>query len=639
MYLKIIYTLCLTNLFILKYVCYKEGERMLNDRQKEIILALEHSPTPLTALSLADRFHVSLRTMRNDINEIAAFVEAHQASLVRKPHVGMYIESSYSLSIYFDNQYQNDNFGNLESKDRMFLLLMQFVMHDNPITIQKLQDTFVVSRSTIQQCIKRFNRDFASYGIALHGMKKKGICLLGDLSALIRYVCAFMDQKNDRQIVEMLFDSKNELVTKNWKNKIESCIQFLTDHLFLFVTNYHRLIVLLIIIVRANTNTKHQTVMIKNKIASFVDFLSYQFSICLDESSFRALTQVLQLCTDYDDRDANIDENRLIDLSSQLIETVKQEGYVINDESTLQIDLIKHLKSSFNSIQMGYQQSNPLLEQIQQLYKEEFALMKRCVQGMDSLFQSYMNDDEIGYLTLYFKRSFEKAQSIMDTRVMVVCNSGRSASKLLFTRLLNNIPNIHIVAMSSLFELQSNDHALDQIDLVVSTIPLPGVSKPYIVVSPFLQNHEIDQVKEMIWLHATTQYGVSQNREINDMILKRDHLMYESFLTEQALLQSSIGEQYADVCVDLFELLKKLYPMGIQTAKYNNVAGIFVHVLMSISRWKNHDFILANDYEDLIMQHQRQYEAILEFFEQAGKKINVKIPSIEAVAILRYYIF
>jgi transcriptional antiterminator len=623
-------------------MCYNQD--MLNERQKNIILILENSPVPLTAQKLADDLHVSLRTIRNDIVEVSKFVEEHHGSFIRKPHIGMTIESPYSLSLYFDNQYKNQNFFKLNEQERSFFLLMQFLMKDNPLTVQNLQQTFQVSRSTIQASIKKFNHDLSSYSIALKGYKKKGYYLKGKLSDVIRLICTFADIRTDRVLSDILFDKDNALVFDDWKEKIETFVQYLTDNLFLFVSNYHRLTVLLLITIRwaqKRPSTTKKLTLVNRKVQKCIDWLEFSFHIHIDEECLKSIVQILHLCTDYSDTEGNVDDTYLDQIVQKLISMVKEKR-VINDEDTLHIDLIKHLKASLDGQALGYTNKNPLLKTIKELYNEDFILISDCVNRLDRSFRSKMNEDEIGYLTLYFKRSFEKAQSIQETRVMVVCNSGRSASKLLSTRLLNNLPNLHIVAMSSLFDLQSNSKNLENIDLIVSTIPLPGVTKPYIVVSPFLQKNEIDKVKEMIWLNSTKHYNTSSTNdteEINDTILHQNQLMFESFLAEKAMQQSVIGEQYADIVVDLFDLIRHLYPMGINLSKYNNVAGIFVHVLMSISRWKKKDFIYATDYEDLLTENAKQNESILHFLDVVGGKLGVYIPPVEAVAILRYYVF
>lgn len=91
--------------------------------------------------------------------------------------------------------------------------------------------------------------------------------------------------------------------------------------------------------------------------------------------------------------------------------------------------------------------------------------------------------------------------------------------------------------------------------------------------------------------------------------------------------------------VEVFELLQKIYPNGIYRENYNNVAGIFAHVLMSVSRWKKQEFIRASDFEDMVYQNQQVYQCILAFLQKMSEKLEVLIPDIEAIAILRYYVF
>lgn len=612
---------------------------MLNDRQKNIILELENTLSPVTAKELAKKYSVSLRTIRNDIALITEFTQLHQAKIVKVPHVGMRIESPFSLSLYFDNQYINENFYYLDTQNRYILILMNFIMRENPITIQELEQAFKVSRSTIQSVLKDLSSYLNTWNIHLEGKKKKGYVLICQISDLIPLLDAFISQNGNKVLSDILFDQRNGFIPEDEKQKIEGLIQFMSDQLYLFVTDYHKLIVFLGVLIRwMKRKTKQEFIYVNGniKLEHIIHKMEDLFQIDFSEEAISILLLSLQSCTDYLDSDNNYQN---LDFEVQkLINQVKEKGYLINDEDTLRIDLVKHLKCTLENKRLGYSNKNPLLKNIQELYTSEFKLVQTCIKELPSFCVSEKDLDEIGYLTLYIKRSFEKAQTIEESRVMVVCNSGRSASKLLSTRLLNNLPNLHIVSISSLFELQSNTEFLEHVDFIISTVPLPGIKKPYVVVSPFLQKQEINQVKELIWLHSTGKHKVIR-QEKDEILLQQDRISFTSSFVQEALKQGAVGEYYADIVVEVFELLQKIYPNGIYRENYNNVAGIFAHVLMSVSRWKKQEFIRAADFEDMVYQNQQAYQCILAFLQKISKKLEVLIPDIEAIAILRYYIF
>lgn len=237
---------------------------MLNDRQKNIILELENTLSPVTAKELADKYSVSLRTIRNDIALITEFTQLHQAKIVKVPHVGMRIESPFSLSLYFDNQYINENFYYLDTQNRYILVLMNFIMRENPLTIQELEQAFKVSRSTIQSVLKDLSSYLNTWNIRLEGKKKIGYVLNCQISDLIPVLDAFISQKGNKVLSDILFDQRNGFIPEDEKQKIEGLIQFMSDQLYLFVTDYHKLIVFLGVLIRwMKRNTKQEFIYVK----------------------------------------------------------------------------------------------------------------------------------------------------------------------------------------------------------------------------------------------------------------------------------------------------------------------------------------------------------------------------------------
>ena len=67
---------------------------MLNDRQLNIVNDLEQTDQLITANSLAEKYHVSLRTIRNDIEEIDYSTKKYDMEFLRVPicgHIGILI--------------------------------------------------------------------------------------------------------------------------------------------------------------------------------------------------------------------------------------------------------------------------------------------------------------------------------------------------------------------------------------------------------------------------------------------------------------------------------------------------------------------------------------------------------------------
>ena len=80
-------------------------------------------------------------------------------------------------------------------------------------------------------------------------------------------------------------------------------------------------------------------------------------------------------------------------------------------------------------------------------------------------------------------------------KAYVICASGIGTSKLLASRLLHDIPEISAVFNVSSFELNSLVKTITERDLIISTIELKELSQDYMLVTPFLTNKVMEQIR------------------------------------------------------------------------------------------------------------------------------------------------
>ena len=195
--------------------------------------------------------------------------------------------------------------------------------------------------------------------------------------------------------------------------------------------------------------------------------------------------------------------------------------------------------------------------------------------------------------------------------------------------------------MNSIYNINNNPTVLDNVDFVISTIPLGEIKKPYVVISPLLQKAEINKVKEAIWL-AKSEIKIKGTvnevaEEISSQYDGNDNA--KEYADSRNIIPYNVTTLIGEVSMNIFDLVTKLYPKGITPSVFDNVSGIFAHILMSIPRWQRGSFIEPSDEEELIRQNEEQYLIIRRYLEQEAKRLGIFIPEAEAIAILRYYIY
>lgn len=630
---------------------------MLNDRQKRVLKDLETSDILVTAKMLAAKQHVSLRTIRNDINEISRYVDENGAQFVKLPGQGMKIISEINLSSHFNEAHLMKNFPIASTNERMFLMSLEFLFCENPISINSLCDHFQVSRGTVISVIHSINELLESYSLNLKGYKNKGYYLEGTTRNQEAFLNDIISLFGEESVCRTLMFTGNQYLIQKDVEMINDFMDFISNHLFLYINHYYFFITMIYRVIceaTYNNHEKQEFLSIQEaRINKLILFLKEKYNIEFSKEETSRIIHIINSCTDICDSygKKGFDEKLPIAVDA-MIEYVQNSGmYTINDVENLKTDLLVHMTSVFKSKNEGYLKDNPMLEDIKASYPNEFQLIKSSAKAFRRIHAYSFSEDEIGYLTLYFLRSFEKTKRIQETKIMVVCNTGRSASKLLSTRLMNNLPDIHIVAMDSAYNITAHKNTLDNIDFVISTIPIKDITKPYIVISPLLSEEEIEKVKDAIWISKrqdNTGESLSKAAEnyanqyekfkaADRFIRKIDYS--SSSISKKSIVPVESTDIFGEVVMDLWQMLAKLYPNKITEKQYDNVTGIFAHVMMSIPRWQRGKFIEPMDYDEMVRDHQKECEIIQAFLDRVSKTLGVFITPAEVVAILRYYIY
>lgn len=626
---------------------------ILNERQKRIIQDLEKNNALLVAKMFAEKYNVSMRTIRSDIIAIADYLNEKGIEFVRLPGQGMQIISKQKISDTFFKSLSDVDFPYLKNDQRSTLLLLKFFFLKNPLSTADFCENFKISKGTIISTIKIANDILADYKLGIIRYQNKGYRLHGNFKNIVKFNEALLRAQGAELMYNTMILPANGLISKDDLVKLQNCLQFISNNLFLYISQHHYLSYMLYCLLCSCRNKQSAVASSfeskDDKLSKLISYIENIFEIQMDKNSSIILKHILNNSTDYSDNSIyDALDVKLPEAINAMIEYVNSSGmYQLSDCENLRIDLTIHLKSTIDAMRSGMPRNNPLLEQIKSSHPKVFDLVKAAAQCFQKKYPLSLDDHEIGYLTLYFLLYFDKAEKLQETRVMVVCNTGRSASKLLATRLINSIPDIHIVSMNSIYNISHNPDLVNNVDFIISTVPLTETTKPHVVISPLLPKNEIAMIKEAIWLsHRTDNNSSSMETAANyvvetydsykdaDKVAKEDKLKnLKNLLPYDSTLL--LGES----AMLLFEMISELYPDGLSPNVYNNAAGILAHTLMSIPRWQRSEFIEPFDFQALSQKHKKAYDIIKSYIERQSKLLDILIPDEEIIAILRYFIF
>lgn len=162
----------------------------------------------------------------------------------------------------------------------------------------------------------------------------------------------------------------------------------------------------------------------------------------------------------------------------------------------LEQQLRKHVKPMINRIEHGLIVKNTLIEQIKIEYPIVFKAISEISKRISKSYNiNQINEDEIGFLTLYFAKELERNPRTIQT--LITCTTGIGTSELLKTKIDRNVPEIEIKDVKSSFDLTEED--LEGIELIISTVNIPSVKGvPVVVISAMFNKSDQIKLRKMI---------------------------------------------------------------------------------------------------------------------------------------------
>lgn len=141
------------------------------------------------------------------------------------------------------------------------------------------------------------------------------------------------------------------------------------------------------------------------------------------------------------------------------------------DRQGLYIDLANHLKPMINRLKTGIRIKNGLLDQIKLLYSDIFVEVKKVSNKISEQLELPMiNDDENGFLTLYFAKIIETRNVQRPIKTLIMCTTGIGTSELLRAKITRNFSEIEILDVVSSRNMHHLKEKYPDVELLLSTV-------------------------------------------------------------------------------------------------------------------------------------------------------------------------
>ncbi|MGG5333527.1 BglG family transcription antiterminator [Enterococcus sp. AZ163] len=525
---------------------------MLTKRQKELLELLTQENNFQTVEYFASKLGVSKRTTHIELGIIEEYVQSSGEYLEKKRGVGIALRGLREVASAKEHNEGSDLYDTLSRRIQIMNMLL---FEEKIVSFNHLSENFMVSKSSI---IKDFefimkilnvgsNIKLCSdiHGTSLIGSEEE---IQKALLQFNRYLLSNSDIYSDDDFAENI----KLLNTYYGESLISVCSNILYTYVrenVNAISDYYvqNILNIFIILVFRIAKLNH----LEGQASS-----TLEANIFFEESAVRMLHKAaLRLGLSYTNEDVqylslHLVSNRFEPLPEDEIDEVivdqllakVSEALNINfsSDQKLEEQLKNHIPPMIYRLKSNNKTENPFTSQI----KNEFSLTFNVIWVVLSEYEQELgisfNEDEIAFLTMYFQAAIERAR--MNRKILIVCQMGIATSELLINRIKNVLPSLDTFEIASIPELEHTD--FDQYDLIISTIKVEIPRKKVILVSPFLTNKDIDEIKNSGYRPNKVNKVVKFARSHHLKKFTRKETLYvNSAFTSKEELITQIGDQ------------------------------------------------------------------------------------------------
>ncbi|MCM3761948.1 BglG family transcription antiterminator [Alkalihalobacillus oceani] len=484
----------------------------ITSREKSIIDLIVKTSGKHTVHSLATYLNVSVRTIQRDLKSIEKMLQQFELGVDRTGNEGLFIkgknEQIYRLIQHLASVDPTD-----ETPEERKLKLLVTLLHEGPsFKKQVLAQQLGVSGATLTSYLDDIADWLSKFSITLTRKRGVGIELVAHEEnkrhALASYVLIYFyedlleslyllqqGKKTDHILgyfVPEYFGAIDELLQREAKKAqisladsdyigliVHICLSMQrTEHHFLLELDYP---------IENDQTAEFQW------MAKICRELKESLSIPITENDIYFLTVILRGSKVQTDESVYYDSIVLGKLLKDVINEVSAKLHVnLADDFSLYRGLLAHMAPAIYRLKQQFDLFNPLTEDIKRKYPVLFIVVK---QSLERHFKDItFPEDEVAFIVLHFGSALLMREEKVSIKAVVVCPTGIGTSKMLASRIKNEVAEIKTVDIVSIKDFQTED--LEEYDLVISTVRLPFTNIDYILVGPLLDDHDIEIIQQ-----------------------------------------------------------------------------------------------------------------------------------------------
>jgi chromosome segregation and condensation protein ScpB len=507
----------------------------LHVRARDVLLVLTEAGHPVKIKQLAERFAVSERTIKYDLELIRERLAGTNAELMSRPNRGVWLEGDEATRRLLRETVASEESSSFlsarERQNRMALLLLD---QTGFITLEQLAEGVQASRNTVLSDLQKAEESWGRRGIGLERESGKGVRLTGGESEkrrLLQSVAESVMTGSDMlRIVQGLWrgfpwpkDVGNKLepsllgladmdrvqaatgrIIRLWKERLDTTVsdEAAIGVLFRIAVSVRRLkngqALPATGAEDGGRQEQEHTAEGGEAVPACQEMLlqAYgEFGLLQDMNAKRFSVEsenayvLMPLVSGEGRSDIAVtaeQRRRRMELASfvrKLVDRLAERLELpLGRDAELYEGLLTHLIRKADRRRFGVHDANPLAAEIARTYPEPFEAVKLVCGQLDSAYGFKLSDSEIAYLVMHVQAAIERERETVRFRAVVICGTGKGTARLLKTLIQNRVRHIEVAECCSVSEAE-NAVARTDADLAISVLPME-LPVPVVKVSP-----------------------------------------------------------------------------------------------------------------------------------------------------------
>lgn len=496
-------------------------------RSFEILQVLLNQDGYTSWEKVARSLDIAKRTIFRELHTIEALVNALGMTLHRKTRQGIYLEANAQQRSTFNDWYSRCSDMAYTQEERHAFILGQLLKDKSPQKLFVFASQLEVSEATISHDMDKLMPWLKKRDLTLNRKPGLGVYLSGDESAFRRALVDYLyDNYEHQALIDLLqsihvtSDLKEGVLDHQVLIKINNTLSEFDGTLHERLTDnaYMSLAIHLAIAVQ-RIQRGEGIEMAPPVLQALHEDIQFEIARAIGER-IEAVTGVsfpedelgyitmhlkgakLKSTSTLPHSDIVLTNFEMTQLAARMVKAFDNlSGWQLSRDEDLLVGLVSHLKPAVTRLKLNLTIRNPLLSQIQDLYPEIFSLTATVSKTIEEAYHIELPEGEIGYLAMHFGAAIERSKraqrQTLPIRIALVCASGIGTSSLLASRISKVFEDVVLVGQYSKQHIENLFLGGDQggdppqdIEMVVSTVPLVIQGVPVILVNPLLSSED-----------------------------------------------------------------------------------------------------------------------------------------------------